>query len=55
MTDKDITHKVDKLSIALVLLVTSLRSNINVDEKNKAIASIPVIVLDQIEAILKNL
>lgn len=54
MTDKDLTHKVDKLSIALVLLVTSLRSNITIENK-QVIASIPVFVLDQVEAILENL
>ena len=55
MIDKDLTHKIDKISLVLVLLVTSLRSNITIDENKQAIASIPESLLNRIEAILQNL
>ena len=53
MIDKDLTHKVDKLNIALVLLISALRSNTTVENK-QVMASIPEFLLDQIEAILRD-
>lgn len=54
-TNKDLAERVNKLTIALLLLVSVLRSRVKVDENNEAVASAPVAVLDTVEKILKNL
>ena len=51
----DLAERVDKLTIAILMLLTTLRSNVKVDDTKTAIASIPVINLDRIEQIIKNL
>jgi hypothetical protein len=54
MSNDQMSKRIDKLTFALLLLLSSLRANIKVGEK-EAVASIPVSVLNSIERILKNI
>ena len=55
MKSKDLAERMDKLMIAFLMLISALRGNVKVNEKDESIAAVPIHLLDTLERIIKNL
>lgn len=56
MSDRsDYGKKLDKLSVAMLMLITALRGSVKVSDGKQAIASIPTAMLDMVENIIKEI